>query len=189
MLNDYIRNELFQDYDDIENIVKIQLFQENKIILLTLSNLLIFNVIEKQFLLKKECTSDKIWIYDNNKFFIELEKEFILYEFIENKNKYSLKPFGSIKKNNKQYRSNNSILIQGKIRKKIIVFSFYYFHIYNFKKNMFELQTEIEISFDSECYINPFILNDTLGYFFINKKKEKVTFCNFNRKYELKKKI
>ena len=72
-------NELFQDYNDVINIVKVQLFPENKIILFTLSNLVIFNVIEKKFLLKKECTSDKIWINDNNKFFIELEKEFILY--------------------------------------------------------------------------------------------------------------
>ena len=54
---------------------------------------------------------------------------------------------------------------------------------------MFELQTKIKISFDTECNIIPFVLNDTLGYFFIDTKKVKVTFCIFNRKYELKKRF
>ena len=188
MLNDFKRNELFQDYKDMENIVQIQLFQENKIILLTHSNILIYNVIEKQLLLTKECTSDKIWIYDNIKFFIELKEEFLLYEFIENKNEYSLKRLGSINKNFIQHRYYNSILIQGKIRKKIIIFSIKLLNIQNFKKNRFELQTKIKINSEIECNIKPFVLDNTLGYFLINKKKVKITFCIFNRKYELKKK-
>ena len=189
MLNKCKRNELFKDYKDIKNIVNIQLFQENKIILFTLSKLLIFNVIEKKLILEKECISGEIWLYDNNKFFIELKDEFILYEFIENKNKYSLERFGSINKNLAQYSYKNFILIQGKKRKKIIIFSIRYLNIYNFKKNIFELQIKVKINYDTmECRIKPFILNDTLGYFYMNRKNAKVAFYIFNRKYESKKK-
>ena len=64
-------NEVFEGHKNILKIAKMLLFPEDKIILLTGSHLLIFDVIEAKLLLSKECSSDKIWLYDKNKFIIK----------------------------------------------------------------------------------------------------------------------
>jgi hypothetical protein len=54
MLDFFKRNEIFkEDYENILNIKEMKLFQENKIILLTDSYLMIYGIIEKKLLLSK----------------------------------------------------------------------------------------------------------------------------------------
>ena len=88
-----------------EDIRYMTLLQEDKIILITKTYLMIYDIFEKKFLLKKEFNSNiffnTIQIYENNKFILfincsDKRQNIYFFEFIKNNNNYYLNNIGII---------------------------------------------------------------------------------------------
>ena len=167
-----------------EDIRYMTLLQEDKIILITKTYLMIYDIFEKKFLLKKEFNSNiffnTIQIYENNKFILfincsDKRQNIYFFEFIKNNNNYYLNNIGIINDYLKHILiyKNNTIISQDT-----------HINIYTYSKNkLFQLQTKLFFTGDkNKVIIHP--NGKSLGLFHKNDKNE-LFLCELDNNYEI----